>query len=168
MKPLLIGICGRSCSGKSTVSKRLGEIYEDILYLKQDKFFRKGLDNYDRPESLMMDKFIDSLKKLRKGNIVYIPSKMSTEIFDKLVFSKNIIIVDGFLLYVNKEVVNLLDKKIFVEVSDENLLNRRLKRGGDFDNYEYTINVCIPESKKYEDIQRERADVIPLFIYVIL
>lgn len=160
MKPILIGICGRSCSGKSTVSKRLEEIYEDSLNINQERFFRKKSDNRERPESLMMDRFIYSLKELIRGNSVYIPSKICTEVFDRLVYPKKIIIVDGFLLYVNEEVVNLLDKKIFIEVSDENILSRRIKRGGDFDNYEYTTEICIPESKKYEQVQRERADVI--------
>jgi len=159
MRPLLIGICGRSCSGKSTVSKRLEELYKDFLHINQDSFFKKGLDNYENPESLMMDKFIDSLKKLREGDSIYIPTWKDTE--NKLVSSKKIIIVEGFLLFIDEEIVDLFDKKIFVDVSDEILLKRRIKRSADiYDTFEYTKNVCIPESKKYEQIQKERADVV--------
>ena len=40
-KPVIIGVCGRSCSGKSTVIKELEEKYKGkFLHINQDKFFK--------------------------------------------------------------------------------------------------------------------------------
>lgn len=42
IKPFIIGVCGRSCSGKSTVVKELEKKYAGkFLHINQDKFFRK-------------------------------------------------------------------------------------------------------------------------------
>jgi len=43
--PLIIGVCGRSCSGKSTVVMELVERYTDVLHITQDKFFKIKADN---------------------------------------------------------------------------------------------------------------------------
>ena len=41
IKPIIIGVCGRSCSGKSTVIKELEERYKgEFLHINQDKFFK--------------------------------------------------------------------------------------------------------------------------------
>lgn len=161
MKPLLIGVGGRSCSGKSTISKKLEEIYEDVLHIKQDKFFKKGLDIYESPKTLMMNEFYSCLKRLKEGNSVLVPSEWRTETLDRLISPKKFIVVEGFLLYVNENITNLFDKRIFIDVSDETILNRRVKRGDShYNTFEYTKNICIPASKRYENIQRERADII--------
>lgn len=161
IKPIVIGVCGRSCSGKSTVVKELEEKYKgEFLHINQDKFFKVKADNWESPEALRFDRLIYSIKKLKKGQPTHIPSHRWTEIFDREVKPHKVIIVEGYLLFINKELSNLFDKKIWVDVSDVNLLYRRLKRFNDISQLDYAMNVVIPESKKYEETQRKRADVI--------
>ncbi len=131
MKPLIIGVCGRSCSGKSTVVKELEEKYEgEFLHINQDKFFKKQANNWESPEALRMDRLIYSIKKIKNGDPTHIPSHRWTEIFDKEVQPHRIIIVEGYLLFVDTELSKLFDKKIWVDVSDANMLYRRTKRDG--------------------------------------
>ena len=160
-KPLIIGVCGRSCSGKSTVVKDLEEKYKGgFLRINQDKFFKVKADNWERLDSLRMDRLIYSIKKLKNGLSTHIPSTGWTEIFDREVKPHKVIIVEGYLLFVDKELSKLFDKKIWVDVSDANLLYRRTKRDGTSANIDYTMNVVIPESKKFEGLQRKEADII--------
>lgn len=162
MKPFIIGVCGRSCSGKSTVVKELEEKYKgEFLHICQDKFFKVKADNWEKPESLRFDRLIHSLKKLKNGETTHIPEHRWTEIFDREVKPHKVIIVEGYLLFVDKNLNKLFDKKIFVEVSDLNILYRRLNRQDLHKNeMEYIMNFVIPESKKFEEKQRKEADVI--------
>ena len=70
------------------------------------------------------------------------------------------VIVEGYLLFVNKELNKLFDKRIWVDVSDLNILYRRTKRDNTSKNIDYIHNTVIPESKKYEEMQRREADII--------
>jgi len=161
LKPVIIGVSGRSCSGKSTVIKDLEEKYKGkFLHINQDKFFKIKADNWERPESLRIDKLIEAIKRLKAGKNAFIPTHRWTENFDREVKPHEIIIVEGYLLFVNNELNKLFDKKIWVDVSDVNVLYRRMKRFNDFSQLDYTMNVVIPESKKYEVIQKKHADVI--------
>lgn len=160
IKPMLVGICGRSCSGKSRVSKKIKELYDDVEIINQDKFFKVHARNWEKPESLRQDKLLASLKKLKKGELTYIPTHRWTEEFDKKINPHRIILIEGYLLFVDKRISDLFDKKIFVDVSDLNILYRRTKRDNTSENIDYTMEVVIPESKRYEKRQREKADVI--------
>ncbi len=160
IKPLVIGFCGRSCSGKSTVVKELKEKYKGtILNIIQDKFFKVKADNWESPDSLRIDRLTYSIKKLKSGKSTHIPSHRWTEVFDREVKPHKVIIVEGHLLFVDDELSNLFDKKIWIDVSDANILIRRTKRDGT-SNIKYVLEKVIPESKKYEEIQRKRADII--------
>lgn len=161
IKPIIIGVCGRSGSGKSTVIESLEHKYKgDFLHIKQDKFFKKKADNWENPDALRMDKLIHSIKKLKNGESTHIPTHRFTEVFDREVKPHKVIIVEGYLLFINNELVKLFDKKIYVEVSDLNMLYRRIKRDDHINGMDYIMNVVIPESKKYEELQRKKADIL--------
>lgn len=159
--PLIIGVCGRSCSGKSAVVKELEEKYKGkVLRINQDRFFKVKANNWESPEALRFDRLIYSIKKLKNGENTHIPERGWTEVFDREIKPHKIIIVEGFLLFVNKELCKLLDKRIWVDVSDQNILWRRTLRDGNTAGADYIINTVIPESKKYESIQRKEAEII--------
>lgn len=157
----IIGIGGRSCSGKSVVAKRLeAELSNIAVRICQDRFFKKQALNWEAPEALNNYNLIYSLKKLKRGAATHIPSAGWTEVYDRLVEPKPLIIVEGYLLFENMEIVELLDKKIYIDVSDVNMLYRRTKRDNTSRNIDYTMFTVIPESKKYMDKQKKAADII--------
>jgi uridine kinase len=161
IKPIVIGVGGRSCSGKSTIIKELEEKYKgEFLHINQDKFFKVKADNWERPEALRFDKLIEAIKLLKEGKTAFIPTHRWTENFDREVKPHKVVIIEGYLLFVNNELNKLFDKKIWVDVSDLNLLYRRLKRFNDIKELDYAMNVVIPESKKYELMQRKNASII--------
>lgn len=170
MKPIVIGICGRSCCGKSTICQYLSEKYpQQILHLKSDKFFiivdKEKLDREDlweRPGSLRLDKLIESIKNLKSGKETIIPSKACTEVFDKKIEPRQIILLDGFLLYTQKELLDLIDYKIFIDITDEEIIRRRTERNkdSDFGDLNFIKTKVIPISKEYEEQQKKESNLI--------
>jgi len=158
--PYVIGIGGRSCSGKSAVVRRLEKKYSDIIRINQDRFFKVHADSFERPDSIMNDRLIRSIKKLKDGKTTHIPSKGWTEIFDVKVKPHKLIILEGYLIFENKELSDLCDFKIWVDVNDVNLLYRRTKRDDTSRYIDYTMNDVITISKEYESIQKRRADIV--------
>lgn len=164
MKPFIIGLCGRSCSGKSTIASEIEKSYPNILYIKQDKFTKLPYNsiNWESPESLRNDRLIHSIKRLKNGLPTFIPSCACTEVFDRVVCSTDYVLVEGFLLFADNELYPLFDKRVWIDVSDKNLIERRITRAGngDLDTINYIKNKLIPCSKKYEQLQKSRAHVI--------
>ena len=158
--PHIIGVGGRSCSGKSTIIRSLEKKYKDFVRINKDRYFKKTASSWERPEALMNDRLIRSLKKLKKGESTHIPSKGWTEIFDVKVSPHKVIILEGYLIFENKDLVDLCDFKIWVDVNDVNILYRRTKRDGTSKYIDYTMNEVIRISKDYEAIQKRRADII--------
>ena len=168
VKSFVIGVGGRSCSGKSEVTRYLENKYKNhIVRIPSDRFFKilntKELDETDgweSPASIRWDRLIYSITKLKNGKSTHIPSKGWTEIFNLLIEPKEIILVEGYLVFTNEELVDLIDKKIWVDVSDLNILYRRTIRDGNINGMHYTMSKVIPISKKYEKQQKEKADII--------
>lgn len=142
IKRYIIGICGASCSGKTTLCHLIEKILmshpniklDDILILSQDRYYKGGdsRTNYDIPDSLEFTLLISDLKKLINGEIVNLPNydfkthsrcKETTQ-----VKPPKIIIVEGILIYTQNEVRDLCDLKLFVSAYPELCYNRRLER----------------------------------------
>lgn len=162
----LIGVSGPSCSGKSTVCRSLAP-YFDAQMIQLDRFLRKeaagkcnGYVNWETLDSLMVDRFIECLRQLKRGEPALVPSKGRTEVFDRIVYPKPIIFVDGVLLYLNSDLNALLDKKIFIEVHEDSILHRRTKRNG-HDAWGYTFKCVVPHYVRVRpDLIREAEFVI--------
>jgi uridine kinase len=157
----IVGLAGRSCSGKSTIAKMLEANYSHkIVRICQDRFFKKYADDWESPSALNNYNLIYSLRKLKNGQSTHIPSAGWTEVYDRLVDPKPITLVEGYLLFENREIVDLCDVKIYVDVSDVNILYRRTKRDGTSAYIDYTMFNVIDTSHKYMKKQKQVAEVI--------
>jgi len=161
----IIGIAGPSGSGKGTISDLLKNNF-DILYISFDNFFKKttsekyrGYTNWEHKNSLMFNKLYNCLKQLKRGEPTLIPTHGWTEEFDKLIYPKEIVLVEGFILFVNKKVNSILNKKIFLDLSEENQLLRRTKREG-HGSIDYITKVVIPHFRKYRPILIKNSDFV--------
>jgi uridine kinase len=141
---LLVGICGGSCSGKTTLGKQLltafggpekcGLIFQDSYYIDQSSKFNEdgGAVNFDHPSSLDFSLMATHLKALKAGKSVELPiydyvthrRKPETQKLDP----KKVILIDGTLILSQPEVRSLLDVSIFLDVDEEIRLARRKKR----------------------------------------
>jgi uridine kinase len=142
-QPLMIGIAGGTGSGKTTVTYKILErldmnkvtvIQHDSYYKDISVFNDKSPDkiNFDHPDALETSLLIKHLKKLRHGETIHQPLydfKTYTRSNETVtVQPRNIIIVEGILIFVEKELRDLMDIKIYVDTDDDERLLRRLRR----------------------------------------
>jgi uridine kinase len=140
---MIIGICGGTGSGKTTVAQRILENVSDaqVVYLQQDSYYRNLGDmplelrhqiNFDHPDALDNDLFVNHLKALRAGEAIEIPLydfTTHTRRSEKIrVEPKPIIIVEGILVFTDATLRALMDVKIFVDTADDLRFIRRLQR----------------------------------------
>jgi len=140
---VIIGICGGSGSGKTTVAKRILENVDEsqVAFLQQDSYYRNLGDmpldlrhqiNFDHPDALDNGLFINHVKALRAGEAIEMP------VYDFAhhvrrnetvhVESRRIIIVEGILIFADAGLRELMDIKIFVDTAADIRFIRRLKR----------------------------------------
>jgi uridine kinase len=141
--PVIIGISGGTGSGKTTVANvilsRVGA--RDITVMAHDAYYRnlnhlpfeeRKKVNFDHPNSLETELLIDHLKRLRGWQPVEVPvydftTHRRTE-KTRHVDPRPIILVDGILIFVEPELRELFDVKIFVDTPADVRFIRRLQR----------------------------------------
>ena len=140
---LLIGVCGGSASGKSSIAKyilnyfgkeKCGIIEVDSYYndLSHIRFKEREKNNFDHPDAFDFNLLYDQLIELKKNNPISIPiydykTHTRKNEFKKISFQK-IILLEGILTFHDKRIRKLLDMKIFVNTSERTRMNRRIKR----------------------------------------
>jgi uridine kinase len=141
--PLVIGIAGGSGSGKTTVAnvilERVGA--QHIAYLPHDAYYKdlSGLPhnqrtqiNFDHPDSLDTDLLIQHVKQLINNQPIDLPIydfKVHTRTtLIRRIQNQPIIIVEGILIFVEPELRELFDVKIFVDTDADIRFIRRLQR----------------------------------------
>lgn len=139
----LIGIAGGSCSGKTTLAKRLhkelGEeqchiVFQDSFYIDQSQQFDYdgGSVNFDHPGALDFSLMAQVLEKLKGGESVEIPiydfttHKRKSEV--EFLAPRPVILVDGTLILAQDLLRPQFDHSCFIECDHATRLQRRLDR----------------------------------------
>jgi uridine kinase len=161
----IIGVCGPSCSGKSTICRSLKPFF-DAQLVQLDRFFKKetsgrynGYPNWETTDSLMIDRFIECLQDLKRGEPTLVPSKGWTEVFDRIVYPKPMVFVDGFLLFLHEDLNAMFDTKIFIDVHEDSILHRRTQRNGS-ESWDYTVKCVVPNYLMVRPDLIRKADVV--------
>jgi len=181
MDVLVIGIAGGTGSGKTTVARRIIDQVgaERIASIEQDSFYKdlshiasdkRAKHNFDHPSALDFNLFKEQVKTLKEGKIVKKPIYdfvTHTRIKETIaVEPRQVLIVEGILIFDNKELRDLLDIKIFVETPSDIRFIRRLMRdinvrGRDIESvvkqYYSTVR---PMHLAFVEPSREHSDVI--------
>lgn len=141
MVPCIIGVCGGSCSGKTSSSRKIMENFESlgkkIALITQDSYYFSGNKdtNFDIPESIDFALLIFHLNELINGRSVEVPNynfkTHSREIETTRVDPCNIIIVEGILIFAIDKLYKMFDLKVYVDAYPEIMIFRRLKRDVD-------------------------------------
>ncbi len=177
---IIIGIAGGTGSGKTTVVTKIAHSLpdENVTILPQDAYYQDNSQltfderkkiNYDHPKSIDFELLLEHIKNLKKGEEVnqpiysYITHSRSDDY--KVVHPKEILIVEGILVFTNEELRKLCDIKIFVHTDADERLIRRIRRditerGRDINEvlnrYEKTLkpmhNQFIETTMKYADM----------------
>ncbi|MBI1761745.1 MAG: uridine kinase [Acidobacteria bacterium] len=140
---MIIGISGGTGSGKTTVARRILENVSDeqIVFLQQDSYYRNLGDmpvelrhqiNFDHPDALDNDLFVNHVKALRAGEAIAMPvydfAKHQRKVESVHIEPKPILIIEGILVFVDAALRALMDVKIFVDTDDDLRFIRRLQR----------------------------------------
>ncbi len=180
MNITVIGVAGGTGSGKSTLVKRLQEAFkeEDVATICHDFYYKAHPElsyeertklNYDHPKAFDTDMMVEHIKALKNNVPIERPvySFVEHNRTDERVAVKpsKVIIVDGILIFENKELRDLMDIKVYVDTDADIRLARRIlrdvrERGRSMESVitQYTSTVkpmheeFVEPSKKYADV----------------
>lgn len=142
MKPLVIGMCGGTGSGKTTLSQKIVDYFKgDALLLCMDCYYKDNKElsfeervktNYDHPDAFDTDLFVKHIKALKNGEAIDHPTYDFTthsrgEKWEH-VESKPVIVLDGIMLFAIPRIVRLLDIKLFIDTDADVRILRRILR----------------------------------------
>lgn len=177
---IIIGIAGGTGSGKTTVVQKIAHVVpeKNVAILMQDSYYNYNTDltfeerqkiNYDHPNSIDFDLLLNHISTLKNNQPIEQPiysytTHSRTEDYS-VIHPKEILIVEGILIFTNEALRKLCDIKIFVHTDADLRLIRRIKRdinerGRDLEEvlnrYEKTLkpmhNQFIEPTMKYADL----------------
>lgn len=139
----IIGVAGGTGSGKTTVVKKIVEAlpphhvavvpldsyYNDTSELTSEE--RRAI-NFDHPDAFDWTLLIDHVRRLKAGESVEQPT-YSYLISNRLpetvhVEPKPVILIEGIMTLVNKELRDMMDIRIFVDTDSDERLIRNIQR----------------------------------------
>ncbi|XP_067856599.1 uridine-cytidine kinase-like 1 isoform X2 [Heptranchias perlo] len=179
----VIGLCGGSASGKTTVARKIIEALDVpwVVLLAVDSFYKvltkeqqelaaSNDYNFDHPDAFDFDLIVSTLRKLKQGKSVKIPVYDFTSHCRKkewkTLYGASVIIFEGILAFADKELLKLLDMKIFVDTDSDICLVRRLRRdiaerGRDIEGVIKQYNKFVkPSFEQYIEPTMRLADIV--------
>lgn len=177
---LIIGIAGGTGSGKTTVVNQIMHQLpaDEVAIISQDNYYNKNDHltyeertkiNFDHPNSIDFELLVSHLEALKRGEVIEQPiysfvTHNRTKDTIKT-HPRKVMIVEGILVFTNKNLRSLFDIKIFVHADSDERLTRRIRRdiierGRDIeevlDRYQKTLKPMheqfIEPTKSYADI----------------
>jgi uridine kinase len=143
VKPVVVGVCGGTGSGKTTVSQaildRVG--LDRIAYIQHDSYYRdlahlpieeRARINFDHPDSLENDLLVRHLRQLCAGETAAVPvydfTTHTRRVETRPVEPHRVVLVEGILIFADKALRKLMDVKIYVDTDADLRFIRRLER----------------------------------------
>ena len=181
MHALIIGIAGGSGSGKTTIARRIAADLAPAATacMDMDAYYRHRPDltlderrrlNWDHPDALDFDLFIEHLDALARGETVAKPvydyATHLRSVEPEPVGGSAVVIVDGILLFSDERVRERCDVKVFVDADADERLIRRLnrdvaERGRPLDEIiEQYLSTVKPMHLQFVEPSKRYADVI--------
>lgn len=177
---LVIGIVGGSGSGKTTLTNQIAaQFLEQVTVIKHDNYYKAHDDmdydersrlNYDHPNAFDTELMIEHLRALKQGKSIECP------IYDYTIHNRSkdtitivpnkVIIVEGILIFENKDLCDLMDIRIFVDTDADLRIIRRIQRDvmERARSLESVINQYIetvkPMHEQYVEPSKKNANVI--------
>lgn len=177
----IIGIAGGTGSGKTTVVNTIlkGLPVDEVCVISQDSYYKatdelsleeRNKINFDHPNSIDFELLIEHLKLLKADRIIdqpvysFVTHNRTKDVIKT--HPRKVIIVEGILIFNNKELLDLFDIKIFVHAQSDERLIRRIRRditerGRDIDEvlnrYQSTLK---PMHEQFIEPTKNVADII--------
>ena len=180
-KRLIIGICGGTGSGKTTITERIISVLppESVRVMQQDHYYKnfphllpeqRAKLNYDHPDSIDTPLLIEHVRKLREGRPIDRPvydfTKHERASSTTRVDPCPATILEGILIFENMALRELMDIKIFVDTDADLRFIRRLtrdirERGRTVDSVvDQYLTTVRPMHMEFIEPSKRHADVI--------
>lgn len=181
METILIGIAGGTGSGKTTLANRLVEQFgsKEVSILRHDNYYKRhdnmsfeeraGL-NYDHPDAFDTGLLCSHIKELKAGRPIDMP------VYDYKIHNRSdktikvypapVIVLEGILLFVEPELCELMDIKVFVDTDADVRILRRIvrdvkERGRSLESViEQYLATVKPMHEQFVIPSKRRADII--------
>jgi len=139
----IIGIAGGTGSGKTTVVNKILERFpaSRVALVPQDSYYKDSSHlpmevrqqiNFDHPDSLEFELLVEHLRRMKRGEAVEQPkySYLSCTRSEETVRvePRDVIIVEGILIYPHMPLVKEIDLKVFVDADADDRLGRVIQR----------------------------------------
>jgi len=175
----VIGICGGSGSGKTTIVRKISELVSDFVFIPQDSYYKSAefisnsnitAFNFDHPDAFDNELIIEQLTALKNGECIELPTydfvhhRRTEETIH--VLPKKVVLFEGIMVFTNRAVRDLIDLKIFVDTPDDIRFIRRLvrdikERGRTVDSVvDQYMNVVRPGHYEFIEPTKSYADII--------
>ncbi len=180
MNTMVIGIAGGTGSGKTTLTRRLKEMFgKDVSIIYHDNYYKQHdnmpyeercLLNYDHPDAFDTNLFIEHLTQLKEGKSVECP------VYDYTIHNRtdetvvvhpaSVIIVEGILIFSSPVLCDLMDIKVFVDTDADVRILRRIvrdvnKRGRTLESViNQYLSTVKPMHEQFVEPSKCRADII--------
>ena len=143
-KPIIIGIAGGTCSGKSSIAGILIDEFRytnSITIIREDDYYKdqthlpmeeRVKTNYDHPRAFDFDLMYQNINDLIEGKRIEKPTYDYTvhnrSEIKEVIDPSDVIIIEGLFALYTPEIRDLEDIKIFVDTAADIRFIRRLKR----------------------------------------
>jgi uridine kinase len=142
-RSVIVGVAGGTASGKTTISEaildRVGR--ERVAFIQHDAYYRdlghlsfedRCQVNYDHPDSLESDLLVAHLDALCRGEPVEVPlydfALHARRAETRRVEPRPVILVEGILIFVEPQLRERFDIKVYVDADADLRFIRRLLR----------------------------------------
>jgi len=140
---MIIGIAGGSGCGKTTVVKEITRRLpkNSVTVIPQDAYYwdnghltpeEKLEINFDHPNSIEWSLLVSQLDQLKTGKTIQMPQysyvSCARSIETISVEPKQVVIVEGILIFTDSELLKRLDIKVFVDAESDDRLTRIIRR----------------------------------------
>ncbi|MBZ0245195.1 MAG: uridine kinase [Cyclobacteriaceae bacterium] len=181
METFTIGITGGSGSGKTRFIKSLATHFtsDELCLVSMDHYYRpldqqlldkKGVENFDLPQSIDCHALRDDIIKLKQGKLVikeeYTFNNPEAKPIQLTFKPAPILLIEGLFVQYFEEIEQELDLRIFIEAKDHIKLGRRIRRdreerGYDVDDVLYRYeHHTMPEYDELIEPLKHNADLI--------
>ena len=143
MKPVVVGVCGGTGSGKTTVSQAILDRVTKgrIAYIQHDSYYcdlahlpleERSRVNFDHPDSLENELLVRHLRQLCAGQPAEVPiydfTTHTRRPETRAVHPHRVILVEGILIFADKALRKMMDVKLYVDTDADLRFIRRLQR----------------------------------------
>lgn len=170
-KWFVLGISGATCSGKTSLTNRLHNELKNSVVIYQDNYFLPKNDprhvKIDELNHLNWEVITSMDMNKMRSDVLQLIKSSPTENSSSETVNKNILILDGFLLFKCKVISDLCDRKYFITLTKEECWERRKGRVYDPPDVPgYFEKIVWPEYLKHRDELMKDNDICKTITFI--